>query len=346
MAQYNRIFHLVGFFGCLIVLTKQLQQNLSLERNNNSFDISLSSIRDSETLSGTKRLNRLLSNRISRYLSSTNAIINQKDSRLPIIYTFYERIDPNEHVKYTGMTDNADRHLLQLWKEYWTLAGWEPRILTLEDAQRHPDFQKVDKALDLEALALGYKDKMCYMRWLAMAAVGGGFLSDYDIFPIRQVTYDGIHLPNDGKMTFYDQAFNGAIPCLVSGSFNEFDRMSKLMIESTLKNLHSSWNELEAIFDVYKQDRDAFVAMNGVLRAERALTHNYLFKDEKYCRNLASSSWAIHFSHNSILQAKDYGYLDKKVAFNQRPTIAEKFLNEWNSKCAFIVEEPIDLEAL
>ncbi len=65
--------------------------------------------------------------------------------RLPAIYTFYERINPEE--RGTGMDDTSDSELLQAWKDRWAAAGWEPRVLTLEDAKKHPRYEEYQAML-------------------------------------------------------------------------------------------------------------------------------------------------------------------------------------------------------
>ena len=56
----------------------------------------------------------------------------------PVIHTFFEWIPPRN--RGTQMSDVADKALIAEWKAAWKAAGWEPRVLTLEDAKKHPQY--------------------------------------------------------------------------------------------------------------------------------------------------------------------------------------------------------------
>lgn len=265
----------------------------------------------------------------------------------PIMHTFYVRIDPKKHIKYTGMSDDADRKMLQHWKRYWDRAGWEPRILTMADAERHPEFDRFNELLDLEKTPFGYYDKLCFFRWLAMATVetNAGWMSDYDTFPLRAVTYDDVTaLPNDGKLTIYDQTLNGAIPCLVSGTRSEFNRMAHRLLENTMDIGMNEpfWSDMLALMDLHRVDPEEFMVSQGVLRGERALDSDRQFPSEKDCVKMARHHWAVHFSHNAVQQAVEFGNLAKQRGFEARPTIAEGWLNQWAVRCGGIYERRFD----
>jgi hypothetical protein len=60
-------------------------------------------------------------------------------SRLPIIFTFFEWIPPRN--RGTQMSDQADLGLMAEWKLAWRRAGWNPKVLTLDDAKRHASYE-------------------------------------------------------------------------------------------------------------------------------------------------------------------------------------------------------------
>ena len=67
-------------------------------------------------------------------------------SNKPVVYTFYHEF--NAAAGGTGMTAAADQELLQVWVDEWSQAGWNPKILNMEDVRQHPQFQTVDAMLD------------------------------------------------------------------------------------------------------------------------------------------------------------------------------------------------------
>ena len=70
------------------------------------------------------------------------------------------------------MDDKSDNELLALWKKHWENAGWEPRILSLEDARKHPSYD--DYVSRLESLPMDgvsgegknrLYNQLCFLRW-------------------------------------------------------------------------------------------------------------------------------------------------------------------------------------
>lgn len=126
------------------------------------------------------------------------------------IYTYHSSIG----------RDQESLPLLNLWRQRWLANGWTPEILSEREARKHPDFAAL--ATDLAALptvnAPGY-ELACYLRWLAMAVVGGGWMSDADVMP-----YGFFPQTPEQRLTVWS---GGACPCLVSGSASEYDRMAR-----------------------------------------------------------------------------------------------------------------------
>ena len=137
-----------------------------------------------------------------------------------VIHVFYEaQVDEIE-------SPHAAQETLSAWKYNWQRAGWHPRILTTFDAQHSSLFDDMVEALShLPAKHGSAKESSCYLRYVAMVAVGGGWLSDSDTVPTH--LFPGRDLPNNGTFTVHQYDF----AALISGTRSEFERVSKHMIE-------------------------------------------------------------------------------------------------------------------
>ncbi len=92
------------------------------------------------------------------------------------------------------------QRLLNAWESLWRESGWETRILTMDDAKKHKDFNRM-KAI-MERFKDGEYNRRCFYRWLAMAEIGGGWMSDYDTFPLDFNAEVGSEFINgDGEFT-------------------------------------------------------------------------------------------------------------------------------------------------
>jgi hypothetical protein len=105
-----------------------------------------------------------------------DTITASRPRRRPIMHTFYVRVGR------THMSRTADEQMLQVWKRAWEQAGWEPKVLQLQDATRHPDFQMLSD--QIQQFRMDRYNKMCYYRWLAMVGAGGGWMSGMCVFLI------------------------------------------------------------------------------------------------------------------------------------------------------------------
>lgn len=125
-----------------------------------------------------------------------------------VIYGFYGPV-PEIDAKETEA-------LIALWEARWTQAGWVPIVLRPEHAQMHPLWNELaPKYQALPTINPKMYEFWCYARWLAVAQVGGGVMSDFDVmpngFPVRRIQ-DHLIIHQD----------NNPCPSLVSGSAKAF----------------------------------------------------------------------------------------------------------------------------
>jgi hypothetical protein len=203
-----------------------------------------------------------------------------------VMHTFYQ---PKA---VSDIWTQRDAEILKLWKRHWERAGWIPVILTLADAQMHPKYATLRSRM--EKLPLGGNveyDLNCYIRWLAMAAVGGGWMSDYDTVPLNFAPPP--ELPNGGAFT----GFEGHVPSLVVGSGEEWKRMIMAMIEAAEEkvgkvDLFSDMHSLAALRD--RGNVFEVAAPQGVVDAAKMIG-----KDAMDCEMLGRR-YAAHFSHHAV----------------------------------------------
>ena len=98
----------------------------------------------------------------------------------PKIYSYYESI-PTRRQEEEFSRANA-------WKKSWEANGWEPIMLNNSHAKGSPLFQKlVSKVLrvapELSAADQNNFQKVIirFVRWCALHAAGGGWMSEYDV---------------------------------------------------------------------------------------------------------------------------------------------------------------------
>lgn len=94
------------------------------------------------------------------------------------VYTYFSEVP--------GISLFDSVKLILLWMERWRAVGMEPRVLSEWHARQHPYFEEFDAAIRKIPTANAPEyERACFIRWLALAQVGGGFLSDYDVFSKR-----------------------------------------------------------------------------------------------------------------------------------------------------------------
>ena len=89
---------------------------------------------------------------------------------------------------------------VEKWENACIESGWRrPVILNLEDAKKHPGFTEFQGVVNNSAVKEIEYEKMCYYRWLAVAASGGGWRADIDTYPLHiDPNVYSQSLPNSG----------------------------------------------------------------------------------------------------------------------------------------------------
>ena len=137
-----------------------------------------------------------------------------------IVYTYFEDQGMGQ-----GPTVDA-------WKSIWERAGWKPVVLHEKHAALHPDYDDMKSrfATFPTTNSAGY-EVACYLRYLAMSMVGGGYMTDYDTINVNVPPPPGCEfLPSNGKLTTHDDF----VPAMVSGTEQEFERVIQDMHSTDL----------------------------------------------------------------------------------------------------------------
>jgi hypothetical protein len=202
-----------------------------------------------------------------------------------VIYTYYEVIG--------GHSFDNDR-LLSSWLASWYLRGWEPRILTLTDAQKHGDYEKIMKRVStLPTINNRQYEEACYRRWLAFDVVGGGVMCDTDVINFTAQVND---------VPFPETVWIGnssGVPCLVSASA----RGAKEIVD--MINSSNEYIEINGL----KHCSDMCMFMGSCF-------HRSAFAVEFGDSNFQSAP-VIHFSFQSVL-SETLGKLKKCEAVHSR----------------------------
>jgi len=260
----------------------------------------------------------------------------QKEVR-PIMYTFFQQRE-NEHGDLLENETQDTEAQIKVWKELWNKAGWDAKVLTIEDAEKHPDFEKYSQDILKENPRLFYGalyknsyNYMCFIRWLAMSAHGeGGWMSDYDTIPMGITSEVGKSLPNEGAFTGYDRH----VPSLLSGSADEWDRMSKLILDEGVENIHIDTTELfsdmMALKNIHEKDESAYIQ-------EAKVSYEYPYLDLKLvdCHRL-DGVYAAHLSHHASKEALDKGLIESPNDYYHnwlRPGWALDLDEHWRAQC-------------
>lgn len=215
-------------------------------------------------------------------------------------------------------TTTRDRDILQAWKDAWSAMGYIPRVLTLEDARRHPDYESYSEILD-KKVPLGSNkeyDKACYLRWLAMATSGGLLMSDFDTVPLTPPQPGDLVPPE--RFTFHQ----GFIPSFLKGTPEQWTTIAHAILEEATHPDRADlglYSDMLALRELIKNPdtQELFHVMKPetVQNAMPFLEveENPISKAE--CRAIAKLR-AVHFQHrsevikndltNSIIEGSEY----------------------------------------
>jgi len=256
-----------------------------------------------------------------RRTTEDNDLLDKYGSR-PKMFTFYSRASkPNSKLPY------ENDMILLAWKAAWHENGWDPIVLSLDDAKKHHLYKKFEDTFHDAEPQISLYDRYCFYRWLAVAAHGGGWMSDFDNFPLNIGPIIGHILPNDGQFTSYD----GHVPDLLSGSLKEWNRMIDLLYDSFMKNSHRFWSDMLALREIHHENEDAFLYLSETTTPRRVFQTEFEtdggienpYDLSSKCIQLIGIK-SIHFSHADC---------DRIRFCNYKRHMAYEWVRKWEEKC-------------
>lgn len=70
---------------------------------------------------------------------------------------------------------------IDYWRKSWSVRGWTPVVLNEAVASVYPDFPQIDRIVSTyPTVNAPYYERACFLRWVALAQMGGGLMTDYD----------------------------------------------------------------------------------------------------------------------------------------------------------------------
>jgi len=235
------------------------------------------------------------------------------------VYAFFQNVE--------GSSISIDSNeMLRNWKDAWSSMGWEPRILTMEDAKNHPFYSSYEEMLNLVPLDDPIKpierSRIQYLKYLAMASVGGGWLSEYDTMPLRSP------LPIDKYVNKFSVYESPGISSLLSGSASEWTRMAKLLLKTGMRNKNSPhWSETMGLVHVIHTGECECDLKHMVLEADQVLTGRPL---EAADCELLQNYMGVHFSALSLNRSHDN--LEGRD-WHQKPQIVKEWFKSFRIYC-------------
>lgn len=193
------------------------------------------------------------------------------------------------------------------------------------------------------------------MRWVAMSNVGGGWMSDYDTFPLR--LFDTSVLPNEGALTVHDRF----IPDLASGSSEEWIRVAQEIVQGLLdkdaekkiearsyppkkkkRRQYTLWTDMFALQQWHAKaqkgemeppmfESDAKVMLRAFSKDDEALGQPW--SPQQCLERTPPGIVAVHFSHDAIKTGMKKNLLHTGQNMDHRAEIAKEWIATWKASC-------------
>ncbi|KAL7479441.1 hypothetical protein ACHAW6_005242 [Cyclotella cf. meneghiniana] len=255
----------------------------------------------------------------------------------PIMATFFEPVPGG----CCGMTEEGHKNLVNAWERAWQSYGWQTKILTEADARKHPRFEELELKL-VEADVNGY-NRRCFWRWLAMSMdtdVNGGWMSDYDFFPLRLTSVIGKEL---AALPGF-KSYSVHVPTLLHSDTKSWNFITNLIVDTISKDLEvdflSDMYVLEYIYNHHTEEE------LGITAWERLTYSGFPYNKDGDTISVdcpgAMATLGAHLSHHDTHLAVDNGIFPKVLgvtvgdlgsSMNNRAEAANIMLRQFRDAC-------------
>lgn len=155
--------------------------------------------------------------------------------------------------------DSTDeRKLICLWIESWRNKGFDPVVLNESWAERHPLFEAYrDKVSQFPSTNPAGYDLSCFLRWMAVAVAeteDTATMADYDVFNYGFAPL----IAGNSKIT----AYQGHVPCLVSGRPKSFLGMCKLFMDFIPREGETHVSDMSILASLTPIQSDKIITFN------------------------------------------------------------------------------------
>lgn len=159
-----------------------------------------------------------------------------------VVYTYYAPLKGAAHHSWAP-------DAIHQWRRSWSGAGWKPRVLTPAHARAHPEHDALEAFVKtLPTPNARDYESACFLRHLAVAVVGGGYLSDYDVVNVNLPPPPHCDwLPNDGELTTHEGT---GIPSIVSGDAKAFETFVRRVMAIDVREVMRAVNTPGLVSDM------------------------------------------------------------------------------------------------
>ena len=141
------------------------------------------------------------------------------------VYTYYEAVS----------TIDADeqRQQIEVCRQSWQKHGWELVVIGEKQAKQHPWFELYSLGIRaVPTVNAAEYEYSCFLRWLAMAAIGGGLMIDYDV--MNMGVTDLSFFQQHSLLTIYQ----GHVPCVVYGTAEQYLEVCRRFFLFAVNRMH------------------------------------------------------------------------------------------------------------